>query len=71
VIHCRQFFYVTLCIHVEYEFLIFLNLGGQEIILQQITGTRTVVDISNYPAGVYIVRIVNDASDTRCKILKL
>jgi len=44
------------------------NLNGQEVIKQQVTEPKTVVDISTLPQGIYMVKLT---SDDKVKVLKL
>jgi hypothetical protein len=37
-----------------------LNLNGVELINRQVTGRKTVIDISNVPGGVYFIRLVGE-----------
>ena len=44
--------------------------SGTEILRQRITGAETVVDISNQPQGVYILRVIINGTSTTWKITK-
>ncbi len=37
-----------------------LDITGQELILQKVTGSKTEIDISSLPAGVYFIRLVGN-----------
>jgi hypothetical protein len=37
-----------------------LNLNGQQLLIQEITGPKTQLDISNLPFGVYLVKLVGE-----------
>jgi hypothetical protein len=47
-----------------------LNLTGQELISQQVSGRKTVTVINSLPSGVYFVRVTNDRTVTVGKIIK-
>jgi hypothetical protein len=47
-----------------------LNLNGQEILCSRITDTKILMDISHLPAGIYIVRLMNDAAVQVGKLVK-
>jgi parallel beta-helix repeat protein len=47
-----------------------INPNGQELITQQISNPKTVIDISNLPSGVYFVRLTNDRTVEVGKIIK-
>jgi hypothetical protein len=46
------------------------NLNGQELIEHQITGNKTLINISILPAGVYFVRLRNDKTVETGKFVK-
>jgi hypothetical protein len=50
--------------------LTILNVEGQNILTQQVTQSRTLIDVSNLPNGVYIVRIVSDGITGEGKFVK-
>jgi hypothetical protein len=47
-----------------------LNLTGQDLISQRISEKRTVINISDLPAGVYFVRLTNNTTVETGKIIK-
>ena len=47
-----------------------MNLTGQELISQQVTELKTVIDISGLPSGVYFVRLTGDKTVEVGKIIK-
>ena len=50
--------------------LTILNIEGQQLITRQITESKTQMDISNLPSGVYFVRLINDKTVEVGKIIK-
>ncbi len=50
--------------------LVIINIAGQEIITQQISELKTVIDISTLPSGIYFVRMTNDKTVEVGKLLK-
>ncbi|NQT78595.1 MAG: T9SS type A sorting domain-containing protein [Bacteroidetes bacterium] len=53
-------------------FVVILTIGGkgQEIITRQIQDPKTEIDISNLPAGIYIVKVWNDKNVMVQKVIK-
>ena len=51
-------------------YLSVVNIEGQQLITRQITGPKMILDISNLPSGVYIVRMMNDRSVKIVKMVK-
>ena len=47
-----------------------MNLNGQEVLTRQITESKTQIDISNLPSGVYFVRLTNDKTVEVGKFVK-
>jgi hypothetical protein len=47
-----------------------VNAQGQELIIRQITESKTQIDISNLPGGVYIVQLTNDNTVELGKFVK-
>lgn len=47
-----------------------LNLSGQQLIVNQIKKPKTQIDISNFPGGVYFVRLTGDRTVSMGKIIK-
>ncbi len=47
-----------------------MNLTGQELISQQLSESKMVIDISSLPSGVYFVRLINDKTVEVGKIIK-
>lgn len=47
-----------------------MNVNGQQLITRHITEPKTVIDISDLPIGVYIVRLTNDKTVEVGKIIK-
>ena len=47
-----------------------VNIEGQQFITRQITDTKTQLDISTLPSGVYFVRVTNDKTVKMGKIIK-
>ena len=47
-----------------------LNLTGQEFLTRQISESKTVIDISPLPSGVYFVRLTNEKTVEVGKIIK-
>jgi hypothetical protein len=47
-----------------------MNLNGQEILTCQITESKTTIDISTLPSGVYFVRLTNDKTVEVGKFVK-
>jgi hypothetical protein len=53
------------------KFLISIfNLNGQEVISRQITGPRTIIDISQLPLGLYLVKLIGDDTVEVMKFVK-
>jgi hypothetical protein len=50
--------------------LTIVNIEGQQLITRQITMTKTQIDISNLPSGIYFVRLTNDKTVEVGKIIK-
>jgi hypothetical protein len=50
--------------------LAIINFEGQQLITHQITETKTQVDISSLPGGVYFVRLMNEKTVEVKKIVK-
>jgi WD40 repeat protein len=50
--------------------LAIVNIEGQQFITRQITDTKTQLDISTLPSGVYFVRVTNDKTVKMGKIIK-
>ncbi len=46
------------------------NMSGRKIIQQQISNSRVTLDLSNYPAGVYLLKIYVDENSTTWKVIK-
>jgi hypothetical protein len=53
----------------EFPISIF-NFSGMEVITQQASGSSTDLDISTLPAGIYIVRVVDESSVLVGKFVK-
>jgi hypothetical protein len=51
-------------------YLSVVNSEGQQLITRQITELKMILDISNLPSGVYIVRLINDRSSETGKLVK-
>jgi Secretion system C-terminal sorting domain len=47
-----------------------VNVHGQELIAKQITDQKTLIDITEFPSGVYFVRLTNDRTVEVGKIIK-
>jgi len=47
-----------------------INLSGQELLQQKITGPTTRIDIGNLPNGVYFVRVTGESSVQQRKFIK-
>ena len=47
-----------------------MNLNGKEVLTLQITETKTIIDISNLPSGVYFVRLTNEKTVEVGKFVK-
>ncbi len=47
-----------------------MNLDGQEVLTRQINQTKTQIDISSLPSGVYFVRVTNDKTVEVGKFIK-
>jgi hypothetical protein len=52
------------------SYLAILNSQGQKLITRQITKSKTQLDISSLPGGVYLVRLTNDKTVQVGKIIK-
>jgi photosystem II stability/assembly factor-like uncharacterized protein len=46
------------------------SINGQELVNKQITESNTKIDFSNFPSGVYFIKLVNDKSTNIEKIVK-
>ena len=47
-----------------------MNLNGQEVITRQLTQSKTQLDISGLPGGVYFVRLINERTIVIRKFVK-
>ncbi len=47
-----------------------MNLNGQEIIVQQIEESITIIDICNLPSGIYFVKLTNNLTVQVGKFIK-
>jgi hypothetical protein len=47
-----------------------MNLNGQEVMQYKITESKTQIDITSLPSGVYFVRLTNDKTVQVGKIVK-
>jgi hypothetical protein len=59
----------TSAISAQSQFSI-MEVNGQQLITQQITESKTLIDISNLPSGVYFVRMTGDKSVAMGKFIK-
>lgn len=50
--------------------LVLINVAGQELISQQVSERKTVIDITTLPSGVYFVRLTNERMVKVGKIIK-
>jgi hypothetical protein len=64
--------FITVSLKVNYSgsTLSIFNLNGQEILRQTIFETKTQIDISHLPSGIYIVRVMNEREVKVGKIVK-